>query len=125
MFAAVWSLKSQGDETMTVSTSNRGFASASQHHPLALLSIEAVGWSTSLFFLITYLLCIASAVVLPDWKWHEPWLQFFPGFEWLTITGFLIGFGESLLYGWYVALIFVPLYNFFIRRRARDGVSDT
>lgn len=44
----------------------------------AVLSIEAIGWSMSLFFLVTYLLCIASAAILPDWKWHEPWLQFFP-----------------------------------------------
>lgn len=109
---------------MTVSTSNRAFASAPQHQPLAPLSVEAVGWSTSLFFLVTYLLCIAAAAFLPGWKWHEPWLQFFPGFEWLTITGFLIGLGESFLYGWYVAVIFVPLYNFFVRWRARDSIRD-
>lgn len=109
---------------MTVSTSNRAFGSGQQRQRLTYLSIEAVGWSMSLFFLITYLLCIASAAIMPDWKWHEPWLQFFPGFQWLTVTGFLIGFGEAFLYGWYVALIFVPLYNFFVRWRAVDGIAD-
>jgi len=120
---AVKLLENTGDEIMTASTSNRSYASGSQHQPSAPLSIEAVGWSMSLFFLTTYLLCIALGAILPDWKWHEPWLQFFPGFEWLTMTGFFFGFVESFLYGWYVALIFVPFYNFFLRWRARGGVS--
>jgi len=47
---------------------------------------------------------------------HKPWLQFFPGFEWLTTKGFLIGLGESFVYGWYVALVFGPLYNLFAAR---------
>ena len=37
------------------------------------------------------------------------------GFEFGTLTGFLIGLVESYLYGWYIALLFVPLFNFFNR----------
>ncbi len=80
------------------------------------LSIVQVGWLASAFIVINYVLCIALGVIWPDWEMHRPWLQFFPGFEWLTLTGFLIGLVESFLYGWYVAVIFVPLYNFFIAR---------
>ena len=29
---------------------------------------------------------------------------------------YLIGLIEAYLYGWYAAVVFVPLYNFFARR---------
>jgi 2TM family of unknown function (DUF5676) len=80
------------------------------------LSIVAIGWTVSIFFVISYVLCVASGAIVPDWEMHRPWLQFFPGFEWLTLKGFVIGLVESFLYGWYVAVIFVPLYNVFTAR---------
>jgi len=81
------------------------------------INVVAFGWSLSSFFVITYVLCIASGLFIPDWGMHKPWLQFFPGFEWLTTKGFLIGLGEAFAYGWYVALVFGPLYNLFAARR--------
>jgi hypothetical protein len=72
-----------------------------------------LGLSISSFFIITYVLCIALALVVPDWRMHQPWLQFFPGFEWLTVRGFIIGLVEAILYGWYVALVLGGLFNFF------------
>jgi len=84
------------------------------------LSITTLGWSLSLFFVVTYLLCIASGLAFPDWAMHLPWLQFFPGFKWLTPTGFLIGLAEAFAYGWYVAVLFVPLYNSIADWRARN-----
>ncbi len=77
------------------------------------IDISSLGWALSSFFVITYTLCIAFGVVIPDWEMHRPWLQFFPGFEWLTIQGFVIGLVEAFIYGWYVAVVFGPLYNFF------------
>ena len=77
------------------------------------IPITALGLSLSAFFAITYLLCIASGLIVPDWGLHQPWLQFFPGFEWLTIRGFLIGLVEAVVYGWYVAVVFGALFNFF------------
>lgn len=46
---------------------------------------------------------------------HSAWENWLPGFEFLTLQGFIIGLIESYLYGWYIALVFVPLYNFFNR----------
>jgi hypothetical protein len=53
---------------------------------------------------------------LPDFGLHKPWLQFYPGFEWLTWRGFFIGLVESHAYGWFAAIVFTPLYNFFNAR---------
>lgn len=81
------------------------------------LPLVPLGMSLGLFLAITYTLCIALGALWPDFGLHKPWLQFFPGFEWLTGRGFVIGLAESFAYGWYAALVFVPLYNFFNRTR--------
>jgi hypothetical protein len=39
-----------------------------------------------------------------------------PGFQWLTLTGFFLGLIESLLYGVFAGVVFVPIYNLFARR---------
>ena len=42
---------------------------------------------------------------------RNAWLQFLPGFTWLTWPSFFLGLVESIAYGWYVALLFGGLYN--------------
>jgi hypothetical protein len=42
---------------------------------------------------------------------HQPWLQFLPGFTWLTWPSFFLGLAESIAYGWYAALLIGGLYN--------------
>jgi len=49
---------------------------------------------------------------------HKPWLQFLPGFEWLTLRGFAIGLVWTQLYGWYIAALFGSLFNFFTTRNS-------
>lgn len=80
------------------------------------LPLVPLGWSISAFFVISYILCILLGLVVPDGGMHRPWLQFFPGFEWLTLKGFIIGLVEAFIYGWYVAFLFGWLYNFFAER---------
>lgn len=46
---------------------------------------------------------------------HDAWEDWLPGFEFLTLQGFIIGLIESNLYGWYTALVFMPLDQFFDR----------
>lgn len=77
------------------------------------LPLVPLGLSVSIFFVFTYILCILGGLIWPDWSIHQPWLQFFPGFEWLTVKGFIIGLVEAVLYGWYVAAVFGGLFNFF------------
>lgn len=87
-------------------TTNRG----------AQIPLIPFGWSISAFFVISYFLCVLSGLLVPSWSMHQPWLQFFPGFEWLTLKGFIIGFLEAIVYGWYVAFLFGWLFNFFAAR---------
>lgn len=41
------------------------------------------------------------------------WEAVLPGVTWLTPASFVLGLAEVFLYGWYVALVFVPLFNYF------------
>jgi len=45
------------------------------------LSVMGVGISLGLFLAISFVLCIALALVVPDAGLHRPWLQFLPGFS--------------------------------------------
>jgi hypothetical protein len=85
------------------------------------IPIVALGWSLSLFLVLSFVLCVLLGFVVPDFGLHQPWLQFLPGFIWLTWPSFFLGLIESFAYGWYVAPIFGPLFNLFAGR----GWSDS
>ena len=80
------------------------------------LRITPLGNALSVFLVISYLLCVGFGLLAPEqMHMHEAWAPLLPGFEWLTWPGFLIGLIEVYLYGWYVSVLFVPLYRFFCR----------
>ena len=85
------------------------------------IPVFALGLALSLFFAITFLLCVGFDLLFPSLAMNPIWSQMLPGFVWLTWGGFLIGLVESAAYGWYVALIFAPLFNLFARRLAPRG----
>ena len=86
---------------------------------VAVIPIVALGLSLGLFFIISYLACIVLYLILPGaFLNHAVLTLFLPGFELLDWKSFFLGLIESFGYGWYIALIFGPLYNFFALRRA-------
>jgi len=87
------------------------------------LSLTAVGHATSMFFAITFALCVAFDLVFPEHAMYQAWQKLLPGFEWLSWKSFFIGLIEAYGYGWYVALVWVPLYNVFVARQQRKAAS--
>ena len=84
------------------------------------LPIVALGLSLSLFFVISYLICIAGYLLFPGFPVQHAALSIFlPGFELLSWRSFCLGMAESFIWGWYIALVFGALYNFIIRRIER------
>ena len=75
------------------------------------IRVGALGMSLSLFLLISYLLCILLVLLIPAGEPH--WIELLPGFTWLTWPSFFLGAVEVFGFGWYAALVFAPLYNFF------------
>lgn len=88
-----------------------------------MLDIRVLTWSLASFSTVTYLVCLAYGLVVPESLHMSVFLeQVLPGFRWLTARGFVIGLVESFLYGAYAGLVFTPLYNAF---QARWGAELT
>lgn len=72
------------------------------------------GISLSLFCAITFALCVLFYVLFPESADKHVLLSFYtPWFKIMTWQGFLLGLAGSIVCGWYVALVFGPLYNIF------------
>lgn len=81
-------------------------------------AITRWGWTLSVFLLVTFLVCVALGLFLPtQFHMHQAWEPLLPGFKWLTWSGFFAGAVGSFLYGWYIAILALPLYRFFSKNR--------
>ena len=80
------------------------------------IPVVALGMSLGVFLAITFILCVGFDLLFPGMAMYETWLKLLPGFTWLSWPSFFLGLVESFAYGWYVALVLGPLYNFFASR---------
>ena len=79
--------------------------------------IAVLGLSLNGFFAVSYGICILGYLVFPSVPvQHAALAMFLPGFELVSWRTFFLGLVESLVWGWYIALLFGTLYNFFLRR---------
>lgn len=84
------------------------------------IPVVALGLGLSAFLAISYIICVVGYLLLPDLPIaHNTLATFLPGFTLLSWRSFFLGLVESALWGWYIALVFGPLYNFFARRFAQ------
>src|SRR5215469_14441765 len=80
---------------------------------------KVLGLGLGLFFVISYVICIIGYLLAPGFPLQHGALSIFlPGFELLSWRSFFLGLAESFIWGWYIALVFGTLYNFFVRRVA-------
>ncbi len=76
------------------------------------LSIWRTGLALGLFLVITYALCITFGLLAPEqFRMYTAWQALLPGFTWLSPASFLLGLVESFAYGFYISIVFVPIYN--------------
>jgi hypothetical protein len=95
--------------------STTAYKQAGAMHP-GYIPVSTLGLSLGGFFAISFLGCLLLGLVVPDFGMHRPWLQFFPGFEWITVRGVVIGLVLTQAYAWWIALVFGGLFNFFAAR---------
>jgi len=80
------------------------------------MKIVTLGKTLSIFFAVSLTLCMVWSMATPQsLHMHAAWKPLLPGFNW-SITGYFIGLVWTVAYGWYVAVVFVPLYNCFHKR---------
>tara|TARA_R100000687_G_C6410933_1_gene146400 strand:+ start:387 stop:617 length:231 start_codon:yes stop_codon:yes gene_type:complete len=64
---------------------------------------------------VSFALCVLFDLLFPGATMYQAWLPLLPGVSWISWPSALLGLVESFAYGWYVAVIFVPTWNFFAR----------
>jgi phosphotransferase system glucose/maltose/N-acetylglucosamine-specific IIC component len=99
------------------------------------LSIKVVGLSLSALFAVTYLVavayCIVAAALGPSSgmmtsssMMGNAMQAMLPGFGW-QVAGFVIGLVLTIIYAFYIAVIFVPVYNYLQRRESQATTEPT
>lgn len=76
----------------------------------------AAGHATSIFLIVSYVLCVLFDLLFPGMAMYEAWEPLLPGFTWLSWPSFFLGLIESYAWGWYIAVVWVPLYGRFAPR---------
>ena len=85
--------------------------------PAHFIPVIALGMGLSLFLALSFTLCVLAYVWFPGIPIEHSALSIvLPGFKLLTWASFCWGLVESLAWGWYGALVFGPIYNFFAAR---------
>ncbi len=86
------------------------------------ISIITLGQALSAFFIVSFTLCIIGCLIWPNGPiLHEALAIFLPGFTLLSWHTFFLGLFESIVWGWYIAIVFGAIYNFFLCRAARGA----
>ena len=113
-----WGTNMSARSHVEVATTSAGSARTSHRAPT--ISVVALGLASSLFLSISFVLCVVGYLLFPSLPVpHNTLTLILPGFELLTFRSFLLGLAESFGWGWYVSLIFGPLYNYFSVRLSR------
>ena len=84
--------------------------------PTSRIAIVPLGLTLSFFLVITYVLCVIYGLFGFQQGMHQLLFQIIPGFTWITWPSFFIGLFWTFVWGWYIALVFAPLFNFFTAR---------
>jgi len=81
------------------------------------IPIAPFGIALSAFFAVSFTICILGYLYVPiGGVQHESLSIFLPGFKLLTWGSYFLGLIESILWGWYIALVFGWIYNFCVAR---------
>ncbi len=82
-----------------------------------MLQIKTVTWALATFLSISFVLCVIYGLLTPESLHMHQFLEIvLPGFKWLGFGSFFLGLIESFLWGAYIGLVYVPVYNFFYQK---------
>jgi len=82
-----------------------------------ILNWKIVCWSLGIWAAVSFVVGVLWGLVTPAAVHMHIFLeQILPAFKSFTWWGFLLGLIESFLYGFYAGIVYVPIYNFFVKR---------
>ena len=80
------------------------------------IRIYPVGMTLGILLALSFALCVVFGLLFPGATMYQAWLPLLPGVSWISWPSVLLGLVETFAYGWYIAVIFVPVWNFFAPR---------
>ena len=76
-----------------------------------------IAWTLAVFSAVVFTLDMLFGLLLPNWWVMQNLYEFLlPGFTFISWGAFFLGLVESFVGGFLTAVIFVPIYNYFISR---------
>ncbi|MCF6262130.1 MAG: DUF5676 family membrane protein [Xanthomonadales bacterium] len=86
-----------------------------------MLNWKIISWSLGLTTAVSFIICVTWGLLTPQAVHMHGFLEMvLPGFKWLTWWSFPLGLIESFLWGFYIGIVYVPIYNFVHKRWGND-----
>jgi hypothetical protein len=79
------------------------------------VNIVALGWGLSAVLVVLFVICLAVALVLPDWQASHGWIGLFSVAPMTSVRVWIDGIVFSIVFGWISAMVFGLVYNRLIR----------
>jgi riboflavin transporter FmnP len=79
------------------------------------VNIVALGWGLSAVLVVLFVICLAVALVLPDWQASHGWIGLFSVAPMTSVRVWIDGIVFSIVFGWISAVVFGLVYNRLIR----------
>jgi hypothetical protein len=80
------------------------------------LNIIALGWGLSAALVVLFVICLAVALVFPDWRASHGWIGLFSVAPMTSARVWIDGIIFSIVFGWVAAIVLGLVYNHLIRR---------
>jgi hypothetical protein len=80
------------------------------------LHIVALGWALSAALIVLFVICLAVALVLPDWQASHGWIGLFSVAPLTSVRVWVDGIVFSIVFGWVTAVVLGTVYNRLINR---------
>jgi uncharacterized protein DUF5676 len=78
--------------------------------------IKPLAMALGTLFALSFVLCVIFGLLFSGATMYQAWLPLLPGVSWISWPSFALGLVESFAYGWFIAAIFVPAFNYFSRQ---------
>jgi hypothetical protein len=80
------------------------------------LHIIALGSGLSAALVVLFVICLAVALVFPDWRASHGWISLFSVAPMTSVRVWIDGIAFSIVFGWVTGVVFGLVYNRLIRR---------
>ncbi|SRR6266498_5439476 len=78
-----------------------------------------IAWTLAVFSAVVFTLDMLFSLLFPNWWVMQNLYEFLlPGFTFISLGTFFLGLVESFIGGFLTAVLFVPIYNYFVSREA-------